>query len=141
MAFVRCSRDLQIISKTGYSAMIRAIVVNEIPDVILLEARMLGCFECDAEGNILGLEGLLEPPRTRTRAPSPEPAVITKPELTKAERKEAVRLAVIEVLNAGEPTLIDKNGLPYVKSVSARAGFRVTPIEILHIVRALKKAA
>ena len=140
MAFVRCNKNLQIISKTGFSACIKALVVNEIPDALLLEARMLGCFESDEQGNILGLEGLLDAP-AKTKVQPPEPEVVTKPELTKAQRKEAVRLAVVEVLAREDPGLLDKRGLPQVRSVSKIAGFKVTPIEIIHIVRALKKAA
>lgn len=138
MAFVRCNRDLQVISKTGHSAFIRAIVVNQIPDPLLPEARALGCFESDAAGNIVGLEGLIDVPKPEK--PKAEPEVVTKPQLTKAQRKEAVKLAVVEILDGGDLGLLDKNGVPLVKSVSKVAGFRVTPIEIIHIIRALKKA-
>lgn len=135
MALVKSNRDVTIISKHGVDALIKAYTVTEIPDVLLPEALVQWCFRCDEYGNLLGVEGLVP------ESPKPESIVVRKeeyadaPVYSKEERKLRIREAVAFIIVENIEKELDKKGMPAVRSVAKRVGFKVTPLDVFHAVK------
>ncbi len=110
------------------------VIIGETPRTIPAEfeqeARSKGCF---TETQLEDLTRRLAPSDTQAQA-ADLLALAAKDNAANtdanAQRLDKIKQAVIEILNNGDPKLIDKKGRPELKAVAEKVGFDVTQTEV-----------